>query len=42
MGTSERAATPIYEFFGSGFPVAIDPAVARGAGDSMLMAQIRY
>lgn len=29
------------ESFESCFPVAIDPAVARGAGDSILTAQLR-
>ena len=42
MGTSVRAATAIYESFRPYFLVAIDPAVARWAGDSILTAQVRY
>src|SRR5271163_4845932 len=42
MGTGVRASTPINKSFRSCFHVAIDPAVARGAGNSIFTAQVRY
>jgi hypothetical protein len=37
-----RAAAAVYESFRPRLVVAIDPAVGRWAGDSILTAQVRY
>ena len=42
VGTTMRAAAAIYESFRPRLVVAIDPAVAGWAGDSILTAQVRY
>jgi hypothetical protein len=42
VGATMRAATAIYQSFGPRLVVAIDPTVARWAGDSILTAQVRY
>ena len=42
VGTTMRAAAAIYESFRPRLVVAVDPTVARWAGDSVLTAQVRY
>jgi hypothetical protein len=42
MGATMRAPAAIYESFRPRLVVAIDPTVARWAGDSILTAPVRY